>query len=150
MKRILPFFLLLVGGFFFTLDRFLKHIVLQNPQTTYYLWKPWLGWEYFENTGVAFGIPLPWFAAFLYTPLILGLVIWYYKKKKNIDWQLQLGVILIFFGALSNLIDRISYHITIDYIRILTSIINIADVCIVLGALLLIWSDRKKSYQQGL
>lgn len=143
MKRIHPLFLLSLGGFFFAVDRFLKHQILLNPDHPRYLWSPWIGWEYFANSGVAFGIPLPWFAALVYTPLILALLLWYYTKKKSRDPRLQLGVVLIVVGALSNLIDRILYHITIDYIRIFTSIINLADVCIVGGVLLLLWTDRK-------
>ena len=40
---------------------------------------------------------------------------------------------LIFFGALSNLIDRVMYSHTVDYFLILTAVINIADVMIAMG-----------------
>lgn len=143
MKKVHPFFLFVLGGFLFFLDRGLKHFAFSHQHFASYISRPWIGWEYFENPGVAFGIPLPWFAAFFYTPIIIASVLWYYKKKKSSDVFLRMGIILIFFGALSNLIDRILYHITIDYIRIFTSIINLADVMIVCGALLLLSAEIK-------
>ncbi len=143
MKKIHPFLIFIMGGSFFGLDRFLKYTIFLNQNHPYYIWKPWIGWEYFANTGVAFGIPLPWFTAFFYTPIILLMVIWYYKKKKNPNPSLQIASIFIFFGASSNLIDRILYHITIDYFRVFTSILNIADIMIVLGAFLFFYEEIK-------
>ncbi len=147
MKRIHPIFIFILGGFLFLLDRGLKHFAFTYPSVTHYLWRQWIGWEYFENPGVAFGIPLPWFAAFIYTPVIFTFLIWYYRKQKIHSAFLRLGIIFIFFGAISNLIDRVLYHITIDYIRIFTSIINLADIMIVVGAAMLlkvIHSDFRK------
>ena len=43
------------------------------------------------------------------------------------------GYALIFFGALSNLFDRLLYHHTVDYLLIFTAVINLADVMIVGG-----------------
>lgn len=143
MRKLHPFLIFILGGVLFFIDRGLKYFAFSHPHFASYLWRPWFGWEYFENHGVAFGIPLPWFAAFLYTPIILAFVIWYYKKKKN--KMLLLAIILISFGALSNLIDRIQYHITIDYFRIFTSIINISDIMIVLGAIILFYREIKSS-----
>lgn len=139
--RLLAFFLL--GGSFFILDRILKQLAFTNQDFSAYLFQPWLGWEYFANPGIAFGIPLPWFASLVYTPIILLLVFWYAKKKMIRSNASIFGVILIVLGAISNLIDRTAYHITIDYIRILTSIINLADLMIVIGAVLLFWQELK-------
>jgi len=53
-------------------------------------------------------------------------------------------------GALSNLIDRVLFSITIDYLRIFTSVINIADIMIVAGVVLLVLSEiSKKSKHQS-
>lgn len=143
MKKFHPFFFFLLGGFFFILDRFLKNRIFENQNQSFYLWKPWIGWEYFANTGVAFGIPLPWFASLISTPLILFGLLWYYKNKKTTQAILSIAYAFIFFGALSNLIDRILYHITIDYFRVFTSIFNIADIMIVLGAFLFFYEEIK-------
>jgi len=140
--RLVAFFLL--SGSFFIFDRILKHLAITNQDFTAYISKPWLGWEYFANPGIAFGIPLPWFTSLIYTPIILLGVLWYAIKKMIRSTSSVLGVILIVLGAISNLIDRVLFHITIDYLRILTSIINLADVMIVCGALLLFWQELKK------
>lgn len=144
LQRIRSLAIFLLGGSFFIFDQILKKLAANNIDFTWYIWKPWIGWEYFENTGVAFGIPIPWYMAFVYTPiLIIGLFL-YFRGQKNTLLSF-FGGVLIFFGAMSNLFDRISYHFTIDYIRIFTSILNLADIMIVVGALILFW---KKSYQK--
>jgi len=150
MKKLHPLFIFILGGVLFFVDRTLKFFAFSHPQLTWYFWRPWLGWEYFENPGVAFGIPLPWFAAFIYTPIILVFVVWYYHKKiKNYpfakDKIVLLAILFILFGAISNLMDRIQYHITIDYIRIFTSIINLSDIMIVFGAAILFYKEIKTS-----
>ena len=136
--------LLLLGGSFFILDRFLKYLAFTHQETVLYVWRPWIGWEYFANPGIAFGIPLPWFTSLIYTPIILFLVFWYAKKRMTKNLISTFGLILILYGALSNLLDRLFYHITIDYIRIVTSLINLADVMIVCGAIFLFWQELKK------
>ena len=59
------------------------------------------------------------------------------KKERENKTQI-LGASILIAGALSNLIDRMLYGVTIDYIRIFTSIFNLADLAIVLGAVLLL------------
>lgn len=63
------------------------------------------------------------------------------------------GMYLVFFGGLSNLIDRYWYGAVIDYIIINTTsiplpIFNIADILIVTGITMILFSmfkrDRKK------
>ncbi len=142
MKRFHPFFIFILGGVLFLADLGLKYFAFSHPQVTSYLWKPWLGWEYFENPGVAFGIPLPWFTAFIYTPIILLFLFSYYSKRKN-NIFIVAALVFITFGAVSNLIDRIQYHITIDYLRIFTTIINVSDLMIVFGVLLLLYKELK-------
>ena len=75
---------ILVSGFLFTIDQFLKYFARTNPDWTYYLWHPWLGWEYFTNTGIAFSLPFPNGLVIILTPLIiLGLIIWMIKLVRN-------------------------------------------------------------------
>lgn len=47
--------------------------------------------------------------------------------------------IFLFVGAASNLIDRLIYGYVIDYFRIATGIINIADLLIATGFTLYLW-----------
>lgn len=126
---------LLLGGFFLLLDQLFKYLAYTHPETSIYIFKPWLGWEYFENTGIAFGLPLPQAIIRIVTPLILVALLFVLYKNKQKSFYYTLGVWLIVFGAISNFIDRVLFSITIDYIRIITSVINIADIMIVVGAL---------------
>lgn len=132
------------GGLFLLFDQYCKHLAQTFPNFRWYLVPRMLGWEYFENPGVAFGVPLPQFLILLYTPIILVVLFFFYKKKKRPSGLFSFSIILIFFGALSNFIDRILFSLTIDYLRIFTGIFNIADFMILGGAILLLWDQRKK------
>ncbi|HAT04032.1 MAG TPA: hypothetical protein DCS29_04665 [Candidatus Magasanikbacteria bacterium] len=133
-----------ISGFFLLLDQILKFIARTNPHSTYYIWKPWIGWEYFENKGIAFSIPLPQPVIILLTPIIILFIMYWWSKKKYKAAIHYLATTLIIAGALSNFIDRILFSITIDYLRIATSVINIGDILIVIGAIMFILGERKK------
>ena len=131
----------ILGGFLFSLDQALKYLARINP-TNIFVWKKILGWEYYENIGAAFNLPLPNSLVILLTPIIIFGMIVFFLKKKNNNFINDPGTILIILGAVSNYIDRILFGITIDYIRILTSVINLADVMIVAGVILLILESK--------
>lgn len=144
-KKFLPYLTVFVGGFFLLLDQGLKQFAHSHPEFTWYLIEPWLGWEYFENTGVAFSLPLPQTLLVIGTPLILLALAISFLRKKNRPPLFQLAMTLLIFGAVSNYIDRILFGVTIDYLRIVTGVINLADVAIVVGVLLLIFQGTKQS-----
>ena len=73
----------------------------------------------------------------------VNVIVCYHNNKKR-TLLFSFGIYLIVAGAISNLIDRILFTITIDYFRIVTSIINLADVMIVVGAGMLIFVEMKK------
>lgn len=133
-----------LSGFLFALDQFLKYLAYNNKDFTFYILKPWFGWEYFPNPGIAFGLPVPQKIIFFLTPLILlGLAMWW-RTNKHKTKNFYLGVCLVYAGALSNLIDRIVFSVTIDYLRVFTSVMNIADIIIVIGAVLLLHKSKNK------
>ncbi|MFA7245080.1 MAG: signal peptidase II [Candidatus Magasanikbacteria bacterium] len=131
-----------LSGFLFALDQLFKYLAYNHQSFRLYLIKPWLGWEYFPNPGIAFGLPVPQKLILLFTPLILAALIYWWKKNKHKTNQFYLGVFFIFAGALSNLIDRIVFNITIDYLRVLTSVMNLADIIIVIGAFMLLSTQK--------
>jgi len=136
---------LLTGGFFFCLDQILKFIAHGKPSTAVYLVKPWLGWEYLANPGIAFSFPFPNAVLIIGTPLILiGLFVYIGKIGQRSIYQV-FGASFIFFGAISNLIDRILFGITIDYFRVFTAVLNIADIMIVLGTLLILTGTSSRT-----
>ena len=78
------------------------------------------------------------------TPLILlGLAVLLLKtfhKQPNCAG----AYVLIIGGAVSNYIDRVLFGFTIDYIRLFTGVINIGDIMIIIGAILLILYEKKE------
>ncbi|OIO19853.1 MAG: hypothetical protein AUJ23_01445 [Candidatus Magasanikbacteria bacterium CG1_02_32_51] len=133
----------ILSGFLFLFDQLLKYFAYHNQNFHFYIIKPWLGWEYFANSGIAFGLPVPQIIIFVLTPLILlALGIWWSKNKHKNNY-FCLGISLIFAGAISNLIDRVIFSITIDYFRVFTSVMNLADIIIVIGVVLLLYKNKK-------
>jgi signal peptidase II len=133
-----------LSGVFLFLDQLLKYIARTFPDNSVYLIKSWLGWEYYVNKGIAFSLPFPQMLLIMITPaILLWLFFVIYKKKKKNTYTI-FGLCLVLSGAISNLIDRIFFHATIDYIRILTSVMNLADIMIVVGVLLIFYKDKKK------
>lgn len=134
----------IIGGLFLLADQWLKFFARTNP---FFDWQPsrWFGWDYFENPGVAFGLPIPNAVLLIITPIILLGLAWWFGKKKR-DRRYVLGFSLILFGAISNYIDRMLFGVTIDYLRFFTSVINLADVMIVCGAGLLLLCETNKKH----
>ncbi|MDO8626425.1 MAG: signal peptidase II [Candidatus Magasanikbacteria bacterium] len=131
------------GLFLFLLDQFLKRKVLGVWEEPRLFLNNWLGWQQFKNSGVAFGLPVPINVAIIFSVLILVVLIYYFLRAARAGrLVLALGFWLIIIGAVSNLIDRAVFGATIDYIRILTGVFNIADGCILIGGLLLIFGEQ--------
>lgn len=134
------FWPILLGVGFFVIDQAAKAIALANPQARSYLIKPWLGWEYFPNPGIAFSLPIPNLVVIAATPVIMFVIGWWWVKQPDKKNWAAAGLVLA--GALSNFLDRFRLGVTIDYFRILYSVINLADIAIVLGIL---WILFKRS-----
>lgn len=136
------------GAFLLAIDQSLKYLARTHQDFALYIVKPWLGWEYFGNPGIAFGLPVPNLALLLVTPfIVIGffVLLFKYRTKKVIS----LGLALIIAGAISNYIDRVLFGITIDYIKVLTSVFNLADALVVTGALMLLLQNQNKFVQSG-
>ena len=97
------------------------------------------------NTGIGFGLlknnnDLLTFI----TISIIGFILFYYDElpKKG---PAQISIALIISGAFSNLIDRLFFGHIIDFIDfIIWPIFNIADVCITMGILYLVFYYLKE------
>jgi len=134
-----------ISGFFLLIDQFFKYIAYTNPDLRFYMIDPWLGWEYLANPGIAFSLPIPNIFLVWSTPVILFLLCTLFIKKKERGVWYLLATTLILVGATSNFIDRVLFGITIDYIRVAHSVLNIADIMIVGGALALLVQETKKT-----
>lgn len=115
------------------------------------IWEDILHFTYVKNTGAAFGILRSAPVLLLILPFIIlaGILLYIILKKPKGIIQLPLG--LIIGGAVGNLIDRIFRGYVVDFIdfRVIDyPVFNVADICIVCGAVLLlffVWrSDNKE------
>ena len=113
---------------FFILDRILRKIAI----------KGWI--NFFPNKNIAFGIPCPDFILyplliFIFYFVVSGLISAYQKENAGEFF----AFVLIFLGALSNVLDRINYSFIVDYLHIFSlSTVNLADLMISAGIIILI------------
>lgn len=147
-----------MGGCLFIVDRLLKYAALYRS-TTPHLWKNFIGWSPFLNTGIAFSLPIPsWLTLIATAPILLILIIAIIRilhgkpalpprilpLEHASPLLLLTSAVLVTAGAASNFIDRFYYHYVIDYLRFATGIINVADMLITIGFLLFLFAIRSK------
>ncbi len=131
-----PFFIFFTGVILFCLDRWLKFEALYHWHTTVLLGGQF-GWELLINRGIAFGLPFPSSFVIIFTIFVLGGLLYYLVRYfHSISLLARWAWWLVFVGAVSNLIDRITYGVTVDYWRLFSSIFNLADVLIITGFVL--------------
>lgn len=97
----------------------------------------WLILRYTENTGIAFGIhlPFPWQQLLILLALVTVAVV---ALRSRTQWS-RIGYGLILGGALANIIDRFLHGFVTDYIAVGTfPIFNVPDSCITVGIGLLL------------
>lgn len=124
---------LLLSLLLFIIDRVFKLISLNSDYAVI-------------NPGIAFGL-FPGSSLIL---MIVGLLFLITIRLVVFRW----GIVLIFIGGLSNLLDRIFYNGVVDYIRpgYIFPDFNIADVLIIAGSLMMGWQvlHSRRSGADGL
>lgn len=99
-----------------------------------------------KNYGIAFDFPLPsWIVIPLTLAIIIGAVM-ALKRYRHED-GIVIALVFIIVGGFSNLIDRVVYGYTVDYIIVFgKSAINLADLMILGGMMRLMvlswWPTR--------
>lgn len=147
--RLLAYFF--AGGFFLFLDQLLKFAFRKDVFSDIYFWNKFLGFEYYKNYGIAFSLPVTSFVSISLSILAFLFFLYFIflerdKKIRKFFWNNLDVFIIIFFGALSNFFDRVLFSFVIDYIRVYTSVFNIGDIMVVLGAMVLfyrVWRNRE-------
>ena len=151
MKRYLLFVLGLL-----LLDQWSKHWVMaQMALGESWALNAYVSITYVHNPGAAFSLladNLFWQKTLLLTlsvVLSVAIIIWMYKTP--VTQRLKLSALsLILGGALGNLYDRISLSKVVDFIDFHYNdwywpVFNLADTWIVLGVVLLLIADSKKT-----
>ncbi|MFT4310729.1 MAG: signal peptidase II [Candidatus Woesearchaeota archaeon] len=134
--------MLIVALLLFVLDRSIKHLVyiyLEQPIQLL----PYVYITHIYNTGIAFGIGqsgnMFFFGLSIFIMLFLLYVAYTQPSRYHIGFACILG------GALGNTIDRIIYGGVLDYVHIwMFPIFNVADVCITLGAVYILYVSYTK------
>lgn len=128
-------------------DRALK-MLAEQPQFAPPTRAGWhyFGFEQFHNPGVAFGVPIPLAFVLPISALLLVLLLLWVRKQmlggsENVFLIAATSAIIV--GALSNAFDRLTYGYTIDYIRVVNGVINIADLLVIAGLLTLLFSKKQ-------
>ncbi len=96
------------------------------------------------NPNIAWSIPIsPAVFYFVWSSIVAVLIYIFFKTKNHAQ---KIFLILILTGAASNIIDRIRLGCVIDYIDIrIFPIFNLADVYIILGAILIVLYIARKN-----
>jgi signal peptidase II len=141
---------LLVMAMFFIGDRILKQLALkQEYGQSMAILGDWLQFRLIFNPNIAFSLPLSGTILNILITVIIGgltsLIIYLILNKKaqiSLIWPLT----FILFGAISNLLDRLSYGAVIDYFGLkYFTVFNSADLMISIGVLILIFKKERKS-----
>ncbi len=99
------------------------------------------------NSNIAFSLPLPsWLLYPLLFLILIVLLIWLKRlliSRSILHWPVG----LITLGAVSNLLDRISYGGVVDFIDLpIWTVFNLSDVYIGIGVIwLIIWEFKRKN-----
>jgi signal peptidase II len=149
-----------VAGFVLTLDQLSKYII----EATLPLYQSWAPSEaiapYFRlthtsNTGIAFGLLPAGSSFFVWTSAIVALAIVIYNyglPAQEVKLRLALGLQLA--GALGNLVDRLRLGHVTDFLDFGPwPVFNVADLSVVIGALLLgwiLWHEEKQLRSAGM
>jgi len=140
---------LILAALLVLLDQFTKYLVLDNiaPDSALPL-LPFLSLVLAYNTGAAFSFlaDASGWQRWFFVLIALGasvLIVWMLHRHRG-DTFLCIGLALILSGAVGNLIDRLTTGAVVDFILVYWRqyhwpAFNVADSCISIGAVMLIW-----------
>ena len=147
-KYVLLFF---VSGVLIVMDQYTKLMVSLHIPLNYSVKvvEGFFNFTHIRNSGVAFGLfasqqseyKALMFIAISTIAIIAILVIFHQTPKEK--QMVQTGLILIFSGAIGNLIDRILHGEVIDFVDFFINrhhfpAFNIADSCITVGVIMMV------------
>lgn len=148
-KRLILFYILSLA--LILLDQVTKHIIVSKMGLNYQkdIIPGFLSFHYVRNTGSAFSFLADngWGIYILSAiSLIMSVVIAFLlvKASKNNFILMCVSFVLLFSGAIGNLVDRFRLRYVVDFIRFdfgsyTFPIFNVADICAVCGTILFIF-----------
>lgn len=133
---------LIFGIVLILIDQILKALMIDKTITVI---PGFLNFTYTKNLGAAFGIGNPVVVLIISILLVVGIIIVITKYKDKITNYIPITMLLA--GGIGNIIDRIFRGYVIDFIDVNLfnfPVFNIADICVVLGVIILIFEIIKK------
>lgn len=108
--------------------------------------KPVISKRLFSNSDFAFSLKLPQPLMWLiYIFLLAVLITWFWRSEVK-SKRMKIALMLILAGAFSNIFDRLILGYVRDFIYIFWGgILNIADIYIIIGIILLAFDTRKEN-----
>ncbi|MFA7685250.1 MAG: signal peptidase II [Candidatus Gracilibacteria bacterium] len=138
MKTLAKLALLIID--FLVLDQVSKYFVKTSLSQPVNLLGDFFKFEYAENTGIAFSLPVPYLVIIISNILLIGFLIYLAVKELNLSSKIaQIAIALLIAGGVGNLIDRILHGFVVDFISIWKyPFFNLADAYIITAVLLLV------------
>ena len=140
--------MLLLVLFIILLDQLIKYLVSTNM----FLGQSIPVLPQIQNPGAAFGIlENQRYLFILIAAVLIIAVIYFYKKIIQLSRFFQIGIALLFSGAIGNMIDRIFIGKVIDYMDFrIWPVFNLADIAIVSGCAIIAFNllcKTERSYK---
>jgi signal peptidase II len=133
-------FILLLG-----IDQLSKLIVFDYNAILPFSVFDWL--VLFKNDQFAFSLPVPIGIMYAIYAIVIGAIIWHLRKTyRSLNSTTSLAWIFILAGGLSNIVERLFIGYVRDFIPVPNGgIINVADIYIILGVLMLLIIELRKN-----
>ncbi len=131
---------------FFVFDRYFKFLSTRITED-FSLIKDVLFFSFYKNKNISFSIYIADSAtvSFLVFFILIFIFIYLIYLLKKKDFLIFFCWLAIFFGALSNFLDRLLHSYVIDYIKLRGfTVFNLADVLIFLGCFFVLFLSIKK------
>lgn len=131
------------------LDEYFKFIsLIRLPDEGSLIGSKFLAFAIHKNIGIAFDIPFKLEFVVLISVILVFILLEIAYKNFSKNPDIAFSSLIIVLGACGNLFDRIYYGFTVDYIIFFgQSAINLSDIIIVLGVVLLLLSSRKPNHR---
>ena len=143
-------FLFVISSSLIVVDQYTKFMITLHIPLSYSVnvVEGFFNLTHVRNSGVAFGIfseqnsqLKPYLLIFVSIIAIIAILVIFHQTGKE-KRLVQGGLVLVFSGAIGNLIDRVLHKEVIDFIDIFFNnrhwpAFNVADACITIGVMLL-------------
>lgn len=129
-------------------DECVKFIALQRlPDESALVQPEILAYAIHKNWGIAFDIPFKMPFVVAVSVLIGAALLFVAYRNMRTKPVVTLAALMIVVGAAGNLYDRLTYGFTVDYIILFRrSAINVSDIVIVTGVVLLLYASRVRKH----